>query len=115
MNKRNKPTQGTKRTTQKHESSSLSQDADELSHSTTPEEGKATADGGNTETSTDPHMGLLGALPPVHVSAGIRPLWCYRGPLTADRTVTCMAWNRKEPDILAVGYSVKRTSHTNEP
>ncbi|RNF19712.1 putative dynein intermediate chain [Trypanosoma conorhini] len=44
-------------------------------------------------------------LPPLRMSEDIKGLWTFRSPLTADRAVTCMAWNCKESDILAVGYS----------
>ncbi|ESL11895.1 dynein intermediate chain [Trypanosoma rangeli SC58] len=44
-------------------------------------------------------------LPPLKMSEDIKALWTFRSPLTADRAVTCMAWNCKESDILAVGYS----------
>ncbi|EPY29138.1 dynein intermediate chain [Strigomonas culicis] len=48
------------------------------------------------------------AVPPVALSAeSLQPLWCYRAPQTAGRRVTAMTWNRKEPDILAVGYSAR--------
>jgi WD40 repeat protein len=35
---------------------------------------------------------------------GLYHLWSYECPLTQNRNVSCMAWNRQNPDLLAVGY-----------
>ncbi|KEG07585.1 putative dynein intermediate chain [Trypanosoma grayi] len=48
-------------------------------------------------------------LPPLKLSEDIKGLWTFRSPLTKNRAVTCMAWNCKETDILAVGYSALRS------
>lgn len=34
----------------------------------------------------------------------MRVLWKYGSELTAGKNVSCMCWNRKNPDILAAGY-----------
>lgn len=47
-------------------------------------------------------------LPAMRMSPDFRALWRYHCPETAGRSVTAMAWNRKESDVLAVGYSVRR-------
>ncbi|XP_028856545.1 dynein axonemal intermediate chain 4 isoform X3 [Denticeps clupeoides] len=31
-------------------------------------------------------------------------LWTFRCDITAGRNISCMAWNKKNPDLLAVGY-----------
>ncbi|EKG08452.1 dynein intermediate chain, putative [Trypanosoma cruzi] len=51
---------------------------------------------------------LKSELPPLRMSEDIKGLWTFRSPQTRDRAVTCMAWNCKENDILAVGYSAVR-------
>lgn len=48
-------------------------------------------------------------LPEVDMSPDIELLWRYRAPITKDRRVTCMTWNRKVSSILAVGYSARLT------
>ncbi|CBZ30071.1 putative dynein intermediate chain [Leishmania mexicana MHOM/GT/2001/U1103] len=49
--------------------------------------------------------------PPVRLSEGIRLLWRFGSPLlTHDRGVACMTWNRRESDMLAVGYTACRQS-----
>lgn len=45
---------------------------------------------------------------PLKMSQDIKSLWTFRSPLTTNRSVTCMAWNCKESDVLAVGYSARR-------
>ncbi|TVK90645.1 WD repeat-containing protein 78 [Bagarius yarrelli] len=37
-------------------------------------------------------------------SPALEFLWSYSCELTKGRNVSCMAWNKKNPDILAVGY-----------
>ena len=34
----------------------------------------------------------------------LEKLWTYTSTLTKDRNVSCVSWNRKNADILAVGY-----------
>ncbi|XP_054879789.1 dynein axonemal intermediate chain 4-like isoform X2 [Poeciliopsis prolifica] len=34
----------------------------------------------------------------------LEPLWAFVSPLTKGHNITSMAWNKKNPDILAVGY-----------
>lgn len=34
----------------------------------------------------------------------LEKLWTYTSSLTKDRNVSCVSWNKKNPDILAVGY-----------
>ncbi|CAG9580914.1 putative dynein intermediate chain [Leishmania major strain Friedlin] len=47
--------------------------------------------------------------PPVRLSEGIRLLWRFGSPqLTHGRGVACMTWNRRESDMLAVGYTARR-------
>eukprot|EP00796_Vickermania_ingenoplastis_P010570 gene10570-7340_t len=53
-------------------------------------------------------------LPDVEMSPDIEILWRYHSPMTQGRSVTCMTWNRKVTDILAVGYSVKQTNPLND-
>ncbi|CAJ1035560.1 hypothetical protein Q4I30_007165 [Leishmania utingensis] len=49
--------------------------------------------------------------PPVRLSEGIRLLWRFGSPqLTQGRGVACMAWNQRENDMLAVGYTACRRS-----
>ncbi|CBZ37419.1 dynein intermediate chain, putative [Leishmania donovani] len=49
--------------------------------------------------------------PPVRLSEGICLLWRFGSPqLTRDRGVACMTWNRRESDMLAVGYTARRRS-----
>ena len=36
--------------------------------------------------------------------AKLEELFTFSCPLTKDRTVTCMSWNKLNPDLLAVGY-----------
>ncbi|KAG5495239.1 hypothetical protein JKF63_02294 [Porcisia hertigi] len=46
---------------------------------------------------------------PLRLSNGIHLLWRFGSPpLTRNRGVSCMAWNRRESDILAVGYTACR-------
>jgi len=40
----------------------------------------------------------------------LRMLWRYGGPATQGLRVTCLAWNRCNPDLLAAGYSDQSTS-----
>ncbi|CCW63669.1 unnamed protein product [Phytomonas sp. EM1] len=47
-------------------------------------------------------------LPELYLSGDITTLWRYHSPLTQGRSVNCMAWNRKQTDVLAVGYGVRR-------
>lgn len=49
-------------------------------------------------------------VPEVEMSPEMEILWRFRSPLTANRRVTCMAWNRKVTDVLVVGYSVVKSS-----
>lgn len=57
------------------------------------------------------HHDML-AVPDVEMSPDMEILWRFRSPLTADRRVTCMTWNRKVTDVLVVGYSAVKTSPT---
>ena len=34
----------------------------------------------------------------------LEKLWTYASPLSKERNVSCMCWNKKNRDILAVGY-----------
>ncbi|KAJ3411503.1 WD repeat-containing protein 78 [Chytridiales sp. JEL 0842] len=43
--------------------------------------------------------------PPLVSIPTLASLWSYRCELTRGRTVTCMAWNKSNEDILAVGYA----------
>ncbi|KAG8345412.1 hypothetical protein ERJ75_000381000 [Trypanosoma vivax] len=47
-------------------------------------------------------------VPLLRLSEDIKSLWTFRAPMTKNRSVTCMAWNCRESDILAVGYSAVR-------
>lgn len=51
-------------------------------------------------------------VPPVKLPEDVRALWTFRSPITKRREVTCMAWNCKETDILAVGYSAYHDEET---
>lgn len=49
-------------------------------------------------------------VPEVEMSPEMELLWRFRSPLTANRRVTCMAWNRKVTDVLVVGYSAVKST-----
>uniref|UniRef100_A0A667Z1W3 Dynein axonemal intermediate chain 4 n=1 Tax=Myripristis murdjan TaxID=586833 RepID=A0A667Z1W3_9TELE len=38
------------------------------------------------------------------LSPTLESLWVFSCELTKGRTISCMAWNKKNPDLLAVGY-----------
>ncbi|EPY37321.1 dynein intermediate chain [Angomonas deanei] len=64
---------------------------------------------GGAETTAAKNEALHGA-PEVYFSDDdMSLLWCFRSERTEGRKVTVMTWNRKEPDILAVGYGAKVT------
>lgn len=48
--------------------------------------------------------------PELDMSPEISFLWRFHSPLTKNRSVTCMTWNRKVTDLLVVGYSVKQVN-----
>ncbi|XP_062412052.1 dynein axonemal intermediate chain 4 isoform X2 [Sardina pilchardus] len=61
----------------------------------------------------DPDCKLQVAVDPVSITDGeealtktptMERLWSFTCVLTAGRNVSCMAWNKKNPDLLAVGY-----------
>ncbi|KAM9323067.1 dynein axonemal intermediate chain 4 [Pholidichthys leucotaenia] len=37
-------------------------------------------------------------------SPALEPLWVFSCELSRERRINCMAWNKKNPDLLAVGY-----------
>ena len=37
--------------------------------------------------------------------ASVEALWSWEAPMTKNRRVTCMGWNRHREDVLAVGYN----------
>uniref|UniRef100_A0A3B3X3S0 Dynein axonemal intermediate chain 4 n=1 Tax=Poecilia mexicana TaxID=48701 RepID=A0A3B3X3S0_9TELE len=39
-----------------------------------------------------------------YLTPTLEPLWTFVSPLTRGHNITCMTWNKKNPDILAVGY-----------
>ncbi|XP_032406052.1 WD repeat-containing protein 78-like [Xiphophorus hellerii] len=39
-----------------------------------------------------------------YLTPTLEPLWTFVSPLTRGHSITSMAWNKKNPDILAVGY-----------
>ncbi|PWA24576.1 hypothetical protein CCH79_00011760 [Gambusia affinis] len=39
-----------------------------------------------------------------YLTPKLEPLWVFVSPLTRGHNITSMAWNKKNPDILAVGY-----------
>ncbi|GET92021.1 dynein intermediate chain, putative [Leishmania tarentolae] len=60
-----------------------------------------------TSPATDPYIDA----PPLRLSEGIRLLWRFGSPqLTYNRGVSCMTWNKRESDMLAVGYTACRHS-----
>ncbi|KAK7195960.1 dynein intermediate chain [Novymonas esmeraldas] len=71
---------------------------------------------GTGVTPASPHTAALAAsptaaAPPVRLSEGVRLLWRFgSAQLTRDRGVACMVWNRRESDMLAVGYTACRPS-----
>lgn len=43
----------------------------------------------------------------------LEKLWAFNCPLTRERNVSCMTWNTKNKDILAVGYG--KFEYNDEP
>lgn len=56
-------------------------------------------------TSSPPHGGARSKM---------KVLWKYGNELTAGKNVSCIAWNRKNPDILAAGYGEYGIPHPDK-
>jgi dynein intermediate chain 4, axonemal len=72
--------------------------------------------GGDSATSGALQRGAFTAAAspvPVRLSDDVRLLWRFGSSrLTRNRGVTCMTWNRRELDMLAVGYTACRAANT---
>uniref|UniRef100_A0A7S4EBZ5 Dynein axonemal intermediate chain 4 n=2 Tax=Pelagomonas calceolata TaxID=35677 RepID=A0A7S4EBZ5_9STRA len=42
---------------------------------------------------------------PTERGSSVEALWSWQAPMTKNRRVTCMAWNKHREDVLAVGYN----------
>jgi hypothetical protein len=42
---------------------------------------------------------------PTERGSSVEALWSWEAPMTKNRRVTCMAWNKHREDVLAVGYN----------
>ncbi|KPA84337.1 putative dynein intermediate chain [Leptomonas pyrrhocoris] len=70
----------------------------------------AGADGTSGGAATAPTI-VPGFTVALRMSEDVRFLWRFgSGQLTRNRGVACMTWNRRELDMLAVGYTACRTS-----
>ncbi|NWV83172.1 WDR78 protein, partial [Dasyornis broadbenti] len=49
-------------------------------------------------------LSILTKAPEEYVDPSLEQLWSYRCDLTSGHSVSSMAWNKKNPDLLAVGY-----------
>ena len=45
-----------------------------------------------------------GAIAVSDMGPNLDRLWAYQCPMTKGRNVSCIAWNRVNPDLLAIGY-----------